>query len=120
MFDSSFGSEEDPAYLTDFGRDPVTELHFEIMEALAATMADPYTREVIGPDGAHFNEMSRALPLLARPTVLMPPAASEDEGRVKVLHFIRSIPPRPAAFSDGARAAPRGRSRWPRPGAGLR
>ncbi|WP_405719744.1 EthD domain-containing protein [Streptomyces sp. NBC_01537] len=89
VFDSSFGSEEDPAYLTDVGRDSVTELHFENMEALAATMADPYTREVIGPDGAHFNDMPSALALLARPTVLIPPPASENEGRVKVLHFLR-------------------------------
>ncbi|MFI1035809.1 EthD domain-containing protein [Streptomyces sp. NPDC020951] len=88
VFDASFGSEEDPTHLTDFGRDSVTELHFENMEALAATMADPYTREVIGPDGAHFNDMSSALALLARPSVLMRPLSSE-EGRVKVLHFIR-------------------------------
>jgi hypothetical protein len=89
VFDASFGTEEDPAHLNDFGRDSVTELHFENMEALAATMADPYTREVIGPDGAHFNDMPSALTLLARPSVLIPPQASEEEGEVKVLHFIR-------------------------------
>ncbi|MGW1719148.1 EthD domain-containing protein [Streptomyces sp. NPDC002156] len=89
VFDASFGSEEDPTHLTDFGRDSVTELHFENMEALAATMADPYTREVIGPDGAHFSDMPSALALLARPAVLMPPPSSAEEGQVKVLHFIR-------------------------------
>jgi len=90
VFDASFGSEGDPTYLTEFGRDSVTELHFENMEALAATMADPYTREVIGPDGAHFNDMPSALALLTRPTVLIPlPASDGDEGHVKVLHFVR-------------------------------
>ncbi|MFI1031284.1 EthD domain-containing protein [Streptomyces sp. NPDC020951] len=89
VFDSSFGSEKDPTYLTGFGRDSVTELHFENMEALAATMTDPYTREVIGPDGAHFNDMPSALALLTRPSMLMPPPAPEEEGQVKVLHFVR-------------------------------
>ncbi|WP_307835138.1 EthD domain-containing protein [Streptomyces adelaidensis] len=100
VFDSSFGTGEDPAYLTGFGRDSVTELHFENMEALAATLSDPYTREVIGPDGALFNDLPSALALLARPTVLTPPPAAEDEdkdedkdegeNRVKVLHFVHA------------------------------
>ncbi|WP_215452605.1 EthD domain-containing protein [Streptomyces sp. ATCC 21386] len=90
VFDASFGSEGDPAYLTEFGRDSVTELHFENMEALAATMSDPYSREVIGPDGAHFNDLPSALALLTRPVALMPlPAPDEREGLVKVLHFVR-------------------------------
>ncbi|MFM9695957.1 EthD domain-containing protein [Streptomyces europaeiscabiei] len=88
VFDASFGSERDPTHLTDFGRDSVTELHFESMEALAATMSDPYSREVVGPDGAHFNDMPSALALLTSPVVLIPPPASADEGRVKVLHFL--------------------------------
>ncbi|MDX2548905.1 EthD domain-containing protein [Streptomyces sp. WI04-05B] len=88
VFDASFGSEEDLSYLTDFGRDAVTELQFDDLNALAATMSDPYTREVIGPDGAHFNDMPSALALPARPVAATPPAPSEDDGRVKVLHFL--------------------------------
>ncbi|KUO09338.1 EthD domain-containing protein [Streptomyces sp. DSM 15324] len=87
VFDASFGAEGDPAHLTVFGRDAVTELHFDDEDALAATMSDPYTREVIGPDGAHFNDMPSALALLARPAAATPPPPSEDDGRVKVLHF---------------------------------
>ena len=90
VFDSSFGSEEDPAYVTDFGRDNVTELHFEDMEALAATMSHPYSREVIGPDGANFNDLPSAVALLTTPVALIPPpepAPAADP--VKVLHFLR-------------------------------
>lgn len=88
VFDASFGSEGDEAHLTEFGRDAVTELQFDHKDALAATMGDPYTREVIGPDGAHFNDMASALALLARTTVATPPPPSEDDGGVKVLHFL--------------------------------
>ena len=89
VFDASFGSEEDPAYVTDFGRDNVTELHFEDMAALAATMSDPYSREVIGPDGANFNDMPSALALLTTPVALTPPPEpAQDAGPVKVLHFL--------------------------------
>ncbi|MEU2265632.1 EthD domain-containing protein [Streptomyces olindensis] len=73
VFDASFGSEGDAAHLTVFGRDAVTELQFHDKDALAATMSDPYTREVIGPDGAHFNDMPSALALLARPVAVTPP-----------------------------------------------
>ncbi|WP_033307951.1 EthD domain-containing protein [Streptomyces iakyrus] len=89
VFDASFGSEGDLTYLTEFGRDSVTELHFENMEALTATMSDPYSREVIGPDGAHFNDLPSALALLTRPAVLIaPPASDAGESHVKVLHFV--------------------------------
>ncbi|MCI3270711.1 EthD domain-containing protein [Streptomyces cylindrosporus] len=107
VFDSSFGTEEDPAYLTEFGRDSVTELHFEDMEALAVTMSDPYSREVIGPDGANFNDLPSALALLTRPVVLVPPpTSSEDDGPVKVLHFLRMPEgPGPDDFDKRWRAA---------------
>ncbi|MGC0343821.1 EthD domain-containing protein [Streptomyces sp. SLBN-8D4] len=107
VFDASFGSAEDPAYLTEFGRDSVTELQFDSMEALAATMSDPYSREVVGPDGAHFNDLPSALALLTRPAVLMPPPTSAGEaGRVKVLHFLHvSQGLLPNDFTEGWRAA---------------
>lgn len=88
VFDASFGTEGDAAHLTEFGRDAVTELQFDDRDALAATMSDPYTREVIGPDGEHFNDMPSALALLARPVAVTPPPPSEADGRVKVLHFL--------------------------------
>jgi hypothetical protein len=87
VFDASFGTEGDAAHLAEFGRDAVTELHFDDQDALAATMSDAYTREVIGPDGAHFNDMPSAVALLARPAVVTPPPPEAD-GRVKVLHFL--------------------------------
>ncbi|WEH13122.1 EthD domain-containing protein [Streptomyces sp. VNUA24] len=95
VFDASFGTEGDAAHLTEFGRDAVTELQFDDQDALAATMSDPYTREVIGPDGAHFNDMTSAVALLTRPAAVTPPpppspspSPPESDGRVKVLHFL--------------------------------
>ncbi|MDX3520487.1 EthD domain-containing protein [Streptomyces scabiei] len=88
VFDASFGTEGDAAHLTEFGRDAVTELQFDDKGALAATMSDPYTREVVGPDGAHFNDMPSALALLARPAAVTPPPPPEAGGQVKVLHFL--------------------------------
>jgi hypothetical protein len=107
VFDASFGCEGDVRHLTEFGRDSVTELHFEDMEALTATMSDPYSREVIGPDGAHFNDLPSALALLTRPEVLMAPPASEaDENRVKVLHFVHTpVGPVPDDVTERWRAA---------------
>ncbi|CBG75983.1 MULTISPECIES: EthD domain-containing protein [Streptomyces] len=90
VFDASFGAEGDAAHLAEFGRDAVTELQFDDQDALAVTMSDPYTREVIGPDGAHFNDMPSAVALLARPSANTspPPSPPEADGRVKVLHFL--------------------------------
>ncbi|MEV7981262.1 EthD domain-containing protein [Streptomyces sp. NPDC086519] len=107
VFDASFGSEEDPAYLTEFGRDSVTELLFEDMEALAATMSAPYSREVVGPDGAHFNDLPSALAMLTRPAVLMPaPAPDGAGGHVKVLHFVHMAEgPTPDRFPERWRTA---------------
>ncbi|MFJ9121951.1 EthD domain-containing protein [Streptomyces sp. NPDC102394] len=87
VFDASFGAEGDPAHLTAFGRDSVTELRFDDLGALAATMSHPYSREVIGPDGARFNDLPSALALLTRTEVLMPPPET-DADTVKVLHFV--------------------------------
>ncbi|MDH6513961.1 hypothetical protein M2163_009067 [Streptomyces sp. SAI-135] len=87
VFDASFGVEGDPSYLTAFGRDSVTELRFDGLEALAATMSDPYSRDVIGPDGARFNDLPSALALLTRTDVVGPPRRS-DADTVKVLHFV--------------------------------
>ncbi|MFF4655461.1 EthD domain-containing protein [Streptomyces sp. NPDC001381] len=91
VFDASFGTEGDSAHLTEFGRDSVTELRFDDMEALAATMSDPYVREVIAPDGARFSDLPSALALLTRTEVLVPPPASDgDAAPVKVLHFVHA------------------------------
>ncbi|SPF06679.1 EthD domain-containing protein [Streptomyces sp. MA5143a] len=93
VFDASFGAEGDPAYLTAFGRDSVTELRFDDMDALATTMSDPYSRDVIGPDGARFNDLPSALALLTRSEVLVPPPVSDTgTAPVKVLHFVRPAP----------------------------
>ncbi|RRR78080.1 EthD domain-containing protein [Streptomyces sp. RP5T] len=90
VFDASFGVEGDPAHLTTFGRDSVTELRFDDMGALAATMSHPYSREVIGPDGARFNDLPSALALLTRSEGLVPPPVSgTGTAPVKVLHFVR-------------------------------
>ncbi|MHC3471090.1 EthD domain-containing protein [Streptomyces sp. 7R007] len=93
VFDASFGVEGDLSYLTVFGRDAVTELRFDDMGGLAATMSDPYARDVIGPDGARFNDLPSALALLTRSEVLVPPPASDNgTAPVKVLHFVRGAP----------------------------
>lgn len=94
VFDSAYGAEADRAYQTFFHRDSVTELYFEGFEAMMGTFTDPYVRDVIGPDGAKFNDLSTSLAMLARDIeidVVQPGSAA-----VKVMHFLR----KPAALTS--------------------
>ena len=62
--DAAFGVTGDASHLTVLPRDSVTELWFEDFPALGRTFADPYTQQVLGPDGKNFSDLPTALSLL--------------------------------------------------------
>ena len=87
VFDGAYGAKDDPRYELVFGRDSVTELWFENLEALGETFADPYVREVIGPDGRNFSDLGTALGLLVEEVPMEVP--DPGHGAAKVLHFLK-------------------------------
>jgi hypothetical protein len=87
VFDSAYGAGTDRAYQTLFHRDSVTELYFDDFAAMMRTFTDPYVRDVIGPDGAKFNDLSTSLAMLARDVELDVP--QPGSAPVKVMHFLR-------------------------------
>jgi hypothetical protein len=64
VVDAAFGATGDSTHLNVLPRDSVTELWFDDMAGLAACFSNPYTREVVGPDGAHFSDLPTAISLL--------------------------------------------------------
>lgn len=99
VVDSAYGAQGDAAYQTFFHRDSVTELYFDSVESMMRTFGDPYVREVVGPDGANFSDLSTALAMLARDVELLVPAAGSAP--VKVMQFLR----KPAALTPDQFAA---------------
>lgn len=104
VFDSAYGAAADRAYQAFFHRDSVTELYFDGFEAMMRTFTDPYVRDVVGPDGAHFNDLSTSLAILARDIEIG--VSQPGSAPVKVMHFLR----KPAAlapekFADQLRLA---------------
>lgn len=93
VFDSAYGAGADRAYQTFFHRDSVTELYFDGFEAMMRTFTDPYVRDVAGPDGANFNDLSTSLAMLARDIEL--DVSQPGSAPVKVMHFLR----KPAALT---------------------
>lgn len=86
VFDGAFGKA---AYDRWFHRDSITELYFASFERLIETFTHPYTREVVGPDGANFADLATNLSLPpATEQVLKAPPRSGDN--VKVMHFIKT------------------------------
>lgn len=93
VFDGGFGAVEGtcPPF---FHRDAVVELGFCDLDALKATFGHPYTRDVIGADGANFSDQATALSLLVREVVKQQPQAS---AAIKIMHWIK--------LADGATPA---------------
>lgn len=87
VVDSAYGAEGDPAYQGLFHRDSVTELYFDDVEGMLRSFTDAYVRDVVGPDGANFSDMSTALAMLARDVELDVPAPGDAP--VKVMYFLR-------------------------------
>lgn len=85
IFDAAFGKA---AYDSWFHRDSITELYFSSFERLGYTFSHPYTRDVVGPDGANFSDLTSALSLLTTEQVLQKPPRSENA--VKVMHFLKA------------------------------
>src|SRR5690349_5660399 len=63
-FDSAYGDPADVGYVIPVPRDSASELYFEDLESMEVSFMDPYTREVIGPDGDHFADNPTNLSLL--------------------------------------------------------
>lgn len=93
VFDSAYGAAADCAYQTFFHRDSVTELYFDGFEAMMGAFTDPYVRDVVGPDGAKFNDLSTSLAMLARDIEI--DVSQPGSAPVKVMHFLR----KPAALT---------------------
>ena len=85
--DSAYGAEGDPAYQGLFHRDSVTELYFDDVEGMLRSFTDAYVRDVVGPDGANFSDMSTALAMLARDVEL--DVAAPADAPAKVMYFLR-------------------------------
>ncbi len=85
VFDGAFGQA---AYARWFHRDSITELYFSSFERLGYTFNHPYTRDVIGPDGANFADLASSLSVLTIEQVLQ--KTSRSANTVKVLHFLKA------------------------------
>jgi hypothetical protein len=86
VLDGAYGSQNDREYALEFGRDSVTELCFDDFESLASTMADPYVRLRIGPDGVNFSDLPNALSLLAVDLEFEVPTPGYTD--IKIMHFM--------------------------------
>jgi hypothetical protein len=89
VYDCAFGCAADNEYSIVFGRDSITELYFDSLEDMALEAVNPYTRDVLQPDGANFSEMAVALPLLVNEELVDVPHPSS--GGVKVYSFLKAI-----------------------------
>lgn len=90
VYDAAYGTKKDlfeEGYKIVYSRDSITELYFEDSEALNATFSDEYVRNVVGPDGANFNNLSTTLPLLVTEEEVKVP--NPVEGGFKVYYFIK-------------------------------
>ncbi|MDQ1120465.1 MULTISPECIES: EthD domain-containing protein [Pseudoxanthomonas] len=90
VLDGAYGAATDSAYQVAFHRDSVTELHFDNVESMMQNFGDPYVRDVLGPDGAHFNDFPSALALLAEDTDIR--VAHPGDGAVRVMYFLGRQP----------------------------
>lgn len=88
VLDAAYGVTGDPTHLTALPRDSVTELWFDDFAALGRTFADPYTQQVIGPDGKNFSDLPSALSLLTTEEG----AWGTSEQGLKILYFLKAAP----------------------------
>ncbi|WP_181807933.1 EthD domain-containing protein [Streptomyces shenzhenensis] len=54
VLDGACGALGDVGYQVTLPRDSMTELYFDDLESMVQTFADPYAREVVGPDAANL------------------------------------------------------------------
>jgi hypothetical protein len=89
VFDSAYGATGDTGYQVTLPRDSVTELYFDDLESMGRAFADPYTLDVVGPDGANFSDLPAALSLLVEESWSVG-APLPGSRAVKVLHFLKA------------------------------
>ena len=87
VFDGAFGKA---AYERWFHRDSITELYFANFQRLIETFTHPYSRDVVGPDGAKFADLTTnlSLPPMTEQVVQAPPRPGSG---VKVMHFMKAV-----------------------------
>jgi hypothetical protein len=88
VFDGAYGSIGDTGYQVTLPRDSVTELYFDDLDSMARTFTDPYTRDVVGPDGANFSDLPASMSLLVEEKRTKVPQPAP--GAVKVLYFVKA------------------------------
>lgn len=86
--DAAFGAPGDRAYALALPRDNVTELYFHSFDTMKATFGDPYSRTVIGPDGANFNDFPSAVAMLTEEAELVSGTPAPDA--IKIMHFVKA------------------------------
>ncbi|WP_033283533.1 EthD domain-containing protein [Streptomyces sp. NRRL F-525] len=104
VLDGAYGALGDPGYQVTLPRDSVTELYFGDLAAMGRTFADPYAREVVGPDAVNFSDQPSALSLLVEESEAEVPRPGD--GRAKILHFLKAADGiTPEVFRKGLRRA---------------
>lgn len=111
VLDLVAGQPGDLGYGVAPDRDNVTELEFPDLEALFSTMGHPYTREVLGPDGANFSDLPTATALVVKSHDV--PVPAPGEGASRVIAFLSATPTLSledfaAALDDGLETADKG------------
>ncbi|MGW1711893.1 EthD domain-containing protein [Streptomyces sp. NPDC002156] len=105
VLDGAYGAIGDVGYQLTLPRDSVTELYFDDLASMGRTFADPYARDVVGPDAANFSDQPAALSLLVEEEGEAE-APRPGDGTVKVLHFLKAADGlAPEAFQKGLRRA---------------
>ncbi|MET9683839.1 EthD domain-containing protein [Streptomyces coeruleorubidus] len=88
VLDGAYGAIGDVGYQVTLPRDSVTELYFDDPSSMGQTFADPYARDVVGPDAVNFSDQPAALGLLVEESEAEAPRPAG--GMVKVLHFLKA------------------------------
>ncbi len=86
--DAVAGVRGDERYGVAPDRDNVTELVFEDFPALGATMGAAYSRDIVGPDGANFSDLSTAYAVLV--DHVEQPVPRPGPGAVKVFEWLHA------------------------------
>jgi hypothetical protein len=104
VVDGAYGALGDVGYEVTLPRDSVTDLYFDDLASMGQTFADPYTREVVGPDAVNFSDQPAALSLLVEEREAEAPLRAD--GLVKVLHFLKAADGvDPEVFQQGLRGS---------------
>ena len=76
IFDSVFGTNTTATEPIIFGRDDMTELYCNNITQFQQSTQNPYVQQVIGPNGANFNDFPVAVSMFAYEVFVSSPAAA--------------------------------------------